>query len=120
MKRTTVLIAAGIAAVIVAQVICTLYLRRAMTSSDEIFSDHVQQMLYDGAVVRIDFGRGRVANPEARSPGPTQDLTAARIVITADGAEQLYQNLARLRAAAHARASPPPPQQSGGTRDHAM
>lgn len=100
------LILAAAAFVVAVQIACTLYLSHAKATAaappgEEVYADYVKQVMYDGAVVRIELARGRLADD-----GHTERTTVARILIPSTGAEQLYQNLATVRA--HAGVEPVP------------
>jgi hypothetical protein len=86
-------------AVIVAfQIGCTYVLMTRSQPVDEIFVDHVQQIVYDGEVVRADVGRAWVSGAEARSVGDTETRTVARLVLTREATVTLHKQLAELLA----------------------
>lgn len=94
-------LALATAAIVATQITCTFVVVRDDERVNEVFVDHVQQLVYDGQVVRADLGRAWVADAERPTPGETETRTVGRLVLTRDATLELHQRLAELLAVVH-------------------
>lgn len=82
-------------AIVATQIACTFAITRSR-HVDELFVDHVQQVVYDGEVIRVDLGRKWVSNADG-STGPSLDKrVVGHLVLTREATAMLNQHLARL------------------------
>lgn len=84
------------AAIIATQIACTYALMNR--EPDEVFVDHIRQIVYDGEVVRADLGRGWAS--EDGEPGSTESRVVGRLILTRDATLTLHRQLADLLSVA--------------------
>ncbi|MCC7305036.1 MAG: hypothetical protein IT558_02120 [Alphaproteobacteria bacterium] len=68
----------------------------------EIFADSVENFSYDGAGLRLEFCVTRFDPPQPPKMPTAKKYTASRLVLSTDGAMDLYNNLQKLVAALEA------------------
>ena len=64
----------------------------------ETFVDVVEKMLFDGQVLRLEFCVSRLDEPRPSVPPSSKKVTAARLVMTPNGALDLFGKLQPLIA----------------------
>ena len=88
-------LALATAALVATQIACALAIVQTR-AVEEVFVDHIQQIVYDGQVVRADLGRAWVGDAQALAPGETETRTVARLVLTRDATVGFHRQLAEL------------------------
>ena len=82
-------------AIVAAQIACTFAIIRSR-AADELFVDHVQQVVYDGEVVRVDLGRKWLSGAD-ESKGPAlESHVVGRLVLTRGATAMLHKHLGDL------------------------
>ncbi len=65
----------------------------------ETFTDSIGDMIFDGVSLRVTFTVTRLDTPKPPKPPTGRRYPACRLVLTAQGAEDLHQRLNQLSAA---------------------